>query len=216
MTDATVQSAFIISTGPFMGYESALPLALFTLVATITPGGATTMVAASGAHFGVRRSAPLVAGLVTGLASMAAAAAAGLAGALMALPSLQLLMKLCGTVYLLWLAWKIARTGAPRGMAATATPTTFLGGAWMLWHNPKGWAMTMGAAASFGTIASGPLPLALLLAAAFGIAATVSLVLWCAAGQLLARVLRSDRQWRILNSVLALLLALSIAPMWLE
>lgn len=199
-----------------MGGESVLPLALFVLVATITPGGATTMVAASGAHFGVRRSAPLMAGIAAGLASMAAAGAAGLAGALLALPSLQLLMKVCGTLYLLWLAWKIARSGAPRGMAATAKPATFIGGAWMLWHNPKGWAMTMGAAASFGALATGPLHLALLLAAAFGIAATVSLVLWCVAGQLLSRMLRSERQWRIVNGVLALLLAISIAQMWLE
>jgi threonine/homoserine/homoserine lactone efflux protein len=74
----------------------------------------------------------------------------------------------------------------------------------------------MGAAASFGAIAAGPLQLALVLGAAFGIAATISLVLWCIAGQLLARTLRSERQWRILNTALALLLALSIAPMWLE
>jgi threonine/homoserine/homoserine lactone efflux protein len=199
-----------------MNVESLLPVALFSLVATITPGGATTMATASGAHFGLRRSAPLLAGLATGLASMAAAAAAGLAGALMALPSLQLLMKVMGTGYLLWLGWKIAHTVAPRGMASTVKPATFLGGAWMLWHNPKGWAMTMGAAASFGAIAAGPLQLALVLGAAFGIAATISLVLWCIAGQLLARTLRSERQWRILNTALALLLALSIAPMWLE
>jgi threonine/homoserine/homoserine lactone efflux protein len=76
--------------------------------------------------------------------------------------------------------------------------------------------MTMGAAASFGAIAAGPLQLALVLAGAFGAASTVSLILWCVAGQLLARMLRSERQWRILNGVLALLLALSILPMWLD
>jgi threonine/homoserine/homoserine lactone efflux protein len=90
-----------------------------------------------------------------------------------------------------------------------------IGGIWMVWHNPKGWAMTMGAAASFGAIAAGPLHLAALLAAAFGIAAAISLLLWCLAGQLLARLLRGERQWRLLNIMLALLLAGSIAPMWL-
>jgi threonine/homoserine/homoserine lactone efflux protein len=125
-------------------------------------------------------------------------------------------MKVVGTLYLLWLAWKIGRAGTPRSMASTATPTTFVGGVWMLWQNPKGWAMTMGAAASFGAIAAGPLQLAALLAIVFGVAATASLTLWCLAGQLLARFLRSERQWRILNMVLALLLATSIAPMWLS
>lgn len=199
-----------------MGLDSFLPLTLFTIVATITPGGATTMVAASGAHFGLRRSLPLVAGIAAGLASMAGAAAAGLGAAVMALPSLQLLMKVAGTLYLLWLASKIGRAGMPRRSAAAATPASFMGGVWMLWHNPKGWAMTMGAAASFGAAAAGPWQLAALLAVAFGVAATASLTLWCLAGQLLARALRSERQWRILNGVLAVLLAASIVPMWLS
>lgn len=147
---------------------------------------------------------------------MGAAASAGLASTLMAMPSLQLLMKASGTLYLLWLAWKVGRAGKPRDMASTATPTTFTGGVWMLWHNPKGWAMTMGAAASFGALANGPAQLAALLAAIFGVAAATSLILWCFAGQMLARMLRSDRQWRMLNMVLALLLAGSIAPVWLS
>lgn len=195
--------------------SSYLPLVLFTLVATITPGGATTMATASGAHFGVRRSLPLVAGIAVGAAAMAAAAAAGLASILVALPSLQLLMKFTGTLYLLWLALKIGRAGAPRNMASAHRPTSFAGGAWMLWHNPKAWAMTMGAAASFDAVAASPLHLAALLACAFGVAATFSLLLWCTAGQVLARLLRTERQWRMLNRLLALLLATSIVPMWL-
>jgi threonine/homoserine/homoserine lactone efflux protein len=197
-----------------MGQE-LLPLVLFAVVATITPGGATTMAATSGAHFGLRRSMPLVGGIAAGMATMAAGAAAGLSTLLLAAPSLQLLMKAIGTAYLLWLAWKIGRAGAPRSTGSTVAPTTFIGGAWMLWYNPKGWAMTMGAAASFDAIANGPIQLAALLASAFGIAAAVSLVLWCMAGQMLAQLLKTERQWRVLNTVLALLLATSIAPMWL-
>lgn len=198
-----------------MDLESLSALALFVVVATVTPGGATTMVAASGAHFGMRRSLPLVAGIAAGLASMAAAAAAGLAGTVLAMPALQWGMKTAGTLYLLWLAWKIGRSGMPGHAAAPATPATFVGGVWMLWHNPKGWAMTMGAAASFGAIAPGPAQSALLLAVAFGLAAAASLLLWCLAGRVLARLLRSERQWRALNALLALLLATSIVPMWL-
>lgn len=209
------QSKVFLERENALNLESLLALALFTLVATITPGGATTMVAASGAHFGLRRSLPLLAGIAAGLASMAAAAAAGLAGAMLAVPSLQWLMKVAGTLYLLWLAWKIGRARAPGRATAAATPATFIGGVWMLWHNPKGWAMTIGAAASFGAAAAGPLHLAALLAAAFGMAAVLSLLLWCLAGQVLARLLRSERQWRVLNAVLAVLLAASIVPMWL-
>jgi len=197
-------------------FEHFYPVVLFALVSTITPGGATTLATASGAHFGYRRSLPLVAGIAVGLASMAAAAAAGLAGLLLAVPSLQLAIKATGTVYLLWLAWKIGRSGPPHLAQQFARPTSFVGGAWMLWHNPKGWAMTAGAAASFAMLAGGPAQLAALLGLTFGLAATISLSLWCLTGQMLARLLREPWQWRVLNLALGALLVASIIPMWLE
>lgn len=199
-----------------MGLASLLPLALFVVTATITPGGATTMATASGVHFGLRRSLPLLSGIAVGLASMAAAAGCGLAGLLLALPTLQLVMKAAGSLYLLWLAWKIGHTGAPKSMATAAKPVTFVGGLWMLWHNPKGWAVTTGAAASFNAITAGPLQLAGMLALAFGIASSLSLLLWCVSGQVLARLLSSEIQWRVVNVTLACLLAGSIVPMWLK
>lgn len=196
--------------------ESILPLVLFALISTLSPGGATTLATASGAQFGFRRSIPLLAGIAVGLACLAAAAAAGLASLLLAAPSLQLAMKLIGSAYLLWLAWKIGRSGPPAPKSALAGPTRFWGGAGLLLLNPKGWAMALGAAASFALLASGPLQLALLLGATFGLAASASLSLWCVAGLVLARWLTRTWHWRLVNGILGLLLAVSIVPMWLE
>lgn len=210
-----MDSAAVSGGGSRVAFGDFWPLAVFAAVSTITPGGATTLATASGAHFGFRRSVPLMAGIAAGLASMAALAAAGLAGLLLTQPSLQVAMRAGGSIYLLWLAWKIGRSGPPHLRAKLARPTSFAGGAWMLWHNPKGWAMTLGAAASFAALASGPLRLAVLLGLTFGVAAAASLSLWCLAGQLLARRLRTDGQWRALNAVLGVLLVASVLPMWL-
>lgn len=202
-------------------------LFLFVLVSTVSPGGATTLATASGASFGYRRSLPLIAGIAAGLGSMAASAAAGLSGVLLALPSLQFVMKVVGSVYLLWIAMQLMRRGAPNPAViragvvggtsgSTSTRTTgFAGGVWMLWHNPKAWAMTMGAAASFTALANGPTRLGVLLGTTFGVCAFVSLSLWCLAGLLLGRLLRTAAHWRALNTVLGLLLAASILPIWL-
>lgn len=199
-----------------MIFETLLPLAIFTLVSTITPGGATTLATASGAHFGYARSIPLIAGIAIGLASMAGAAAVGLGGLLLAVPALQIVMKAAGSAYLVWLAISIARSHGPKAGGNAVKPTRFFGGVWMLWHNPKAWAMTIGAAASFAGLAQRPMVLAMILASAFLIGACLSLTLWCLAGQMLGRLLRSDRQWRVLNGVLGCLLILSIIPMWVE
>jgi threonine/homoserine/homoserine lactone efflux protein len=197
-----------------MASTSLAPLLLFVLVATMSPGGATTLATASGASFGYRRSLPLIAGITAGLASMAAAAAAGLGGVLLALPILQLAMRLAGTAYLLWLAGQIARRGAPQQGGKAVKPVGFLAGLWMLWHNPKGWAMTMGAAASFAGVADGPWHLGLLLGSTFGCFAAASLSLWCVTGLMLGRALRTTAQWRVLNGFLGLLLAASTIAIW--
>lgn len=194
--------------------EPILPLILFAFVATATPGIATTLSTASGAQFGFRRSVPLMIGSAAGLATVTGAAAAGLAGLLLAVPSLQLAMKIAGSLYLLWLAVKIGRAGPPNLDVTMTRPNSFLGGAGIQWMNPKGWAMGLGAAASFAALADGPGQLALLLGSTFGLTAAISLSVWCMAGMVLARLLKTEWQWRALNIVLALVLAASIIPMW--
>lgn len=198
-----------------MSFEEFLPLALFAAVSAVTPGMTTTLATASGAHFGFRRSIPFMAGVSLGLAAMAVAAAAGLASLLLAQPSLQFAMKALGSAYLLWLAWEIGHAGPPHLQAEVARPTGFLAAIGVQLQNPKGWAMTLGAAASFAALANSPVELATVLGLTFGVAAAASLALWCAAGLVLARLLRSERQWRLLNLALGLLLAASIVPMWL-
>jgi threonine/homoserine/homoserine lactone efflux protein len=195
--------------------DALAPLLLFVLVATLSPGGATTLATVSGANFGFRRSLPLIAGIASGLASMGALAALGLASVLLAAPSLAFAMKAVGSAYLLWLSWQTAQRGSPH-LAGDTQPIGFLAGIWAVWHNPKGWAMALGAAASFAELASSPARLGALLGTVFGLSALLSLSLWCVAGLLLARALRNDVQWRALNIVFGVLLALSIVPIWFE
>lgn len=195
-------------------FTSTLPLILFAAVATISPGGATTLATASGVQFGFRRSIPLLAGISFGLASLACASALGLAAVLLAAPLLQTLVKGIGTVYLLWLAWKVGSSGAPASKSASSAPLSLFNGIYMLWLNPKAWAMTLGAAASFATLTTGALQLSILLGLVFAAASSISLAFWCLAGALFARILKTPLQWRILNVILGVLLAISIIPMW--
>lgn len=192
-------------------------LVLFVLIATISPGGATTLATASGVQFGFRRSLPLIFGIALGLASLAAISAAGLGAVLNAAPSLIWILKTVGSAYLLYLAWRIGSGGAPSGSSnPSQKPLTITGGALLLWLNPKAWAMTLGAAASFGALTGSPLVFAGVLGAAFGMGAIVSLSLWCVIGRTLSRYLNKRHHWRMANIALGLLLALSIVPIWRE
>ena len=196
--------------------ETFLSFALFTIIATLSPGGATTLATASGVRFGYRRSMPLMLGIAAGLAILASAGATGLGALLQAVPALQVAIKLVGTVYLLWLAVQIWNAGRPQDPdSAGQAPHGFLTGVALLLLNPKGWAMTMAAAASFAALSAEPLMLAAIMAATFASAAVASLSVWCLGGTLLARTLSTEAQWRFVNRGLGALLTASIVPLWM-
>jgi threonine/homoserine/homoserine lactone efflux protein len=197
-----------------MQTEGLVALITFVLVSTASPGGATILAAISGVQFGYRRSLPVILGLAAGLASLAVTASLGLAGVLLAAPSLQTVLKVVGSAYLLWLAWGIASSDPETVPGKAKGPLTFLGGAWLLWLNPKGWAMALSAAASFATLADSPIVLAGILGAVFGVAATASLSLWCLFGMFLVSKLSARQHWRIVNGALALMLAVTILSLW--
>src|SRR3954469_3388680 len=99
--------------------ESLIALMGFAFVSAATPGPNNVLLWASGAAFGFRRTLPHVVGTAVGLGSLAIALAAGLGALITAVPEVAVAMKLAGSIYLLWLAWQIARSGGlTRGVAA--------------------------------------------------------------------------------------------------
>ena len=192
-----------------------ISLITFALVATASPGGATTLATASGAQFGLMRSLPLIGGIAFGMASLIGGVGGGLGTLILSFPQFQIALKAVGSAYLLWLAWQIGRMGAPASASdKAASPIGFIKGLLLLWLNPKAWTMAVSAASAYATLSNSPLKLALILGAVFASAAILSLTLWCIGGQWLARILKSEQQWRWVNIALGLLLAASVIPMW--
>jgi threonine/homoserine/homoserine lactone efflux protein len=190
-------------------------LLTFALVATASPGGATMLATASGAQFGFARSVPLLGGIAIGLATLTGSVGAGLGAVAQSFPQLQIGLRIAGSLYLLWLAWTIGCACAPGApTSTTAAPMGFAKGVLLLWLNPKAWTMAIAAASTYAGLSDSPLRVALIVGTAFGLAAALSLTLWCLGGHWLARVLKTEIQWRAVNIVLGLMLAASVVPMW--
>lgn len=90
----------------------------------------------------------------------------------------------------------------------------FLKGAFLPLVNPKGWTMALSAAGAYAGLSQNPLQLGLVLGVTFCLAALFALTLWCVGGQWMARALKTERAWRVVNIGLGLLLIASIVPMW--
>lgn len=196
--------------------ESLMALVIFAFVSTASPGGATSLATASGAQFGYKRSLPLISGIASSLALLVALSGTGLSAAILAFPSLELGMKIIGSIYLLWLAFVILRAGSPnKANLSQQNPIGFIAGAMLLVINPKAWAMALGVAGSFSSISDNPITLAAIFGCVFVLAASISLSFWAITGSYLAKMIKSESQWSLFNLIMASLLVVSITSFWL-
>ena len=187
------------------------PLVTFCFSTSITPGPNVIMVTASGATFGFRRTLPHLLGITLGFPVLVVAIGLGLGTAFQALPILHDGLKVVGSAYLLYLAWRIATAERPHEGQAGGRPLTFLQAAAFQWVNPKAWAMALTAVTVYAPSQS--LAAVALVALVFGAINLPSVSLWVTLGQQLRRFLTDARRLRLFNWVMAALLIASMAPL---
>jgi threonine/homoserine/homoserine lactone efflux protein len=193
--------------------DIVLALTSFAFVMTFTPGPNNIMLTASGANFGFVRSIPHMAGVVVGFVVLLMACGGGLGTLVTSFPQVQIVLKLAGSAYMLWLAWKIASASSGgEGERPTGRPLTFWQAAAFQWVNPKGIVIALGAVALYVRPDRALADLAVLLGV-FGTATLLSAGTWLCFGAALSRVLREPRRARTFNIVMAVLLVASIVPM---
>jgi len=189
-------------------------LILFALVSSGTPGPNNVLLWASGLQFGFRATVPQVLGTSAGIGILALAVAAGLGVLVTGLPEVELTLKLVGSLYLLYFAFRLAG-GAAIQRAQIARPLRFHEAAAFQFLNPKAWLFAL---AALSTFRPDDLPVAIGSAAVILTMIVVVLptaALWAAGGTALHRLTASQRAQRALNVALGLLLALSIAFIWI-
>ncbi len=197
--------------------EHFVSLVIFAIAMTCSPGSNNVLMASSGVQVGMRRSIPLGLGVVTGIVLLLTVSSIGLASIVHAEPSIRIVMKAIGSVYLIWLGWKIAHAGVPDFSISDAGHRRgFRAGFINTLLNPKGWTMALSAAAGYTALAPTAPQLAVILSLVFALIAVPNWALWCGGGQALARALRTDRHWQLVNIVLGSLVVVSLVPMWLE
>lgn len=190
---------------------TALPLAGFMIVASITPGPNNLLVASAGAHAGYRATIPHLLGIGIGHSFQVALCALGIGAMLIAAPGAADLLKLLSAAYLGWLAIKLMRAAPPVDghSQRSGGPMSFLGAAAFQWVNPKAWMMAL-------TTSGALLPalpdrgLAIALACTTVILVNFPCVsVWAAFGAAMRRVMTRPAHWRLFNAAMGASLLLT-------
>ncbi|MEO3474185.1 LysE family translocator [Roseomonas sp. CAU 1739] len=194
--------------------ETLLPLFAFAIATSVTPGPNVLMVAAAAANYGIRATLPQMFGIAAGFALMLVVVGLGLAGPFAAWPALHAVLKWGGGAWLLVLAWKIARAGAP-GDGPSRPPLGFIGAALFQWVNPKAWMIALAAIPAFTTPEGDMLAETLRIGAVFALVCLPCTLVWAGLGTGAARLLRTRSALRGFNIAMALLMVGSLLPAFL-
>lgn len=188
----------------------------FLWVAAITPGPNNMLLTASGANFGLLRTFSLLIGIMIGMQAMLLMVAFGIGGLILLYPALHLVLKIAGSLYLLWLAWKIATAEYEtlETDAAAVKQMPFWQGGLLQLINPKAWLMALGAVASFSLAGDAYLHSVIAISIGMALVNLLSGVIWMGFGAMIGRLLRSPRAWKLFNLAMGMLTAACVPLIW--
>jgi threonine/homoserine/homoserine lactone efflux protein len=192
-----------------------LALSLFAISSSITPGPNNMMLLASGVNYGFRRSMPHLLGVSLGFGFMILAVGMGLAALFAQFPVLHTVLKVVGTAYMLWLAYKIA-TSRSHIEGKNGAPMTFVQACAFQWVNPKAWMMALSALSTY-PVASQPYVLQVGSVMVVFVALNYPCCgLWLGMGTVLKKYLDQPAYLKRFNYLMAALLVVSLYPIAFE
>jgi threonine/homoserine/homoserine lactone efflux protein len=181
-----------------------IPLFGFVFAGLFSPGPNVILLTASGARFGFRPTLPHILGVAFGVGVTSGLTGFGLGALLRSFPSLELTLKICASLWILWMAYKLWLANPVQKNDTAERPFTFVEAVLFQWVNPKVWAVAL--SAMVYVPAGTPMNQAATLALTFsGINLCVCLF-WTYAGTLLSYLLKNANAWRIFLRVMAVAL----------
>jgi threonine/homoserine/homoserine lactone efflux protein len=188
-------------------------LVAFAFVGSVSPGPNNTVLWASGLRFGSGRTIPHVVGTALGIGSLVVGVAAGIGALLEAVPAAELVLKIAGSVYLLYVAYLVLGGGGV-GRTEVSKPLSVWQAILFQLVNPKAWIFAI---AAVGTFLSSTLPWVVgvgLLAGTIMVVVVGSSAVWAVGGAALGRVVDNEGARRVITVGLAGLLVASVALIW--
>ncbi len=188
-------------------FETIAALVIFLFPLAYSPGPGNLFFAANGARFGFRATMPANAGyhLATWVVTMGIGF--GFLAVMERFPQVFDMLKIAGSLYVLWIAWKMFRSSVLKDEGA-ARPARFVDGALLLVLNPKAYVIMALMFTQFleGSQA-GQLVAVLVIATVLTLNNLLAFSLWALMGDAIAAGFRSADSARRLNAVFGIVLA---------
>lgn len=194
-----------------------IPLFLFCISSTITPGPNNLMLLISSIRIWCEKDIISLFRSLSWLSFMVLIIGIGLESIFINHLTLHTVIKVVGGVYMLWLAFKIILS-SNFDDEKSSEPLSFTQAALFQWINPKAWIMAIGVISTY-TVVSTDMSLLLqviIITVIYMIVSFLCTGFWLFGGSSVKRILNNENHLRVFKLILGLLLILSIVLMIFE
>jgi threonine/homoserine/homoserine lactone efflux protein len=180
----------------------------------VTPGPNNLILMHSCLNFGIKRSMRHFLGTFVGLIGILLLVAIGLGMLLNREPTIKLWLKIIGSCYILYLAWKVSQMDERKGNTNVKKPLTLIQAILFQWVNPKAWmvAIIFFGMSHFSSIIWVNSLIYIIIVITVMIPC---LFIWMYLGKVIEKILKTTKQRKVFNLVLALFLVVTVAFLWI-
>ena len=195
-------------------YPNIFTLILFCIAAGFTPGPNNILGSYQGFNFGIKKSLPLIAGVTFGYTFLLIVLAAGLITVFKTYPLLQIILKILGSGFLIYLAYKIAFKNKLE-QRSVSNPVNFFDTFTFQFINPKGVIIGITSISTFVEAGSNYLFHSFVVIGVSSCVAITSITSWCLLGKFLRRFATNEKFIQIFNYVMSFLLIVCVTMFYI-
>ena len=195
-------------------HPEVISICLFWLVCTFTPGPNNIVASYSGFNFGITKTIPLILGVTLGFTTLVLSLIVGLINIFKLYPIIQEILKYLGTLFLLYLAFKISFSNSSNN-SNSENPVKFIDTFLFQFLNPKGVIVGIIVVSTYVELGENYLNYSIqviILALLFSLASITS---WTLVGKYLRKFATNEKFIKYFNYVMSVLLLLSIITFYL-
>ena len=190
-------------------YDQFFPLILFGIATAFTPGPNNILSSYSGFNFGFKKTIPLMLGVILGWTTMLTVMASGLIIIFQKYIFLQSIIKILGTIFLIYLAYKIAFSSTNES-ENIKKPVLFFDTFLFQFINPKGVMVAMIAVSTFIDVQNNYFRDATIVIVTYFFMAVFSVSSWCLLGKYLRKFATSKNFIKKFNYIMSFLLIVCV------
>ena len=186
-----------------------ISLLLFGIVASLSPGPNNIMTSYTAFNFGVKKTIPTMLGVIIGWTILVIFLQVGSVIVFQKLEILQKIIRVLGSIYLLFMAYKISFSSI-KLKKASPKPVTFLNTFFFQFVNPKSIIIALAAIAMFINPQENFIRDSIILTTIFFFMAVGSQAAWCLMGKYLRKFATSDKFIKNFNYTMSFLLIVCV------